>query len=274
MRKDHDHGIPAAAGIRDAASVMAYSHWLVMKAQTAGNLRFDGHTATAEERDITRALRELSEMIKNRLAVCPPEEVGDLLDCYDMTYRIAFSEEPDPGFIDRHRTRLLNCWKEGNRHIEESTLYSLLSPMTIRNCGLRDKRRYGKEWLSIRGKWMVTLKRHFRFPDATSYENYQRLALLMQEDLADCFNEDPERAEKAKRDWYEHNKVDDLSALGSQILRSYRRFANALYPHVLDCHEQTSLDNQILTELCTRTDLDPYDREAFHLALDHNRPQS
>ena len=77
--------------------------------------------------------------------------------------------------------------------------------------------------------------------------------------------------EEIKRRWYEHNKVDNLSTLGSQILRSYRRFASSLFPDVLGRKHQIALDNCILTELTTRTDLDPYDCEAFRLALEFNK---
>lgn len=243
----------------------------MMRGQHAGNLCFDGHTATAEERNITRSMQELSDLIKKRLATCKPEDVGDLLDCYDMTHRIGFKEEPSSEFLNSQRKRVLKAWMEGDRNIEESSLYILLSPMMIRNCDLKDKKQYEKAWLSIRDKWMETLKRHSCFPDATSYENYQRLALFMREDLTGYYDGDAERAEKAKRDWYEHNKVDDLSTLGSQILRSYRRFASTLFPDVLDYDEQIALDNNILLELSTRTDLDPYDHKAFLLALEYNK---
>lgn len=143
--------------------------------------------------------------------------------------------------------------------------------MMTRNCDLKDKKQYEKVWLSIRDKWMETLKRCSYFPDATSYENYQRLALVMREELARYYDGNTERAEKAKRDWYEYNKVDDLSTLGSQILRSYRRFASTLFPDVLDYDELIALDNRILLELSTRTDLDSYDRKAFLLALEYNK---
>ena len=102
---------------------------------------------------------------------------------------------------------------------------------------------------------------HNRFPDATTYENYQRLALIMHENLP----------EETKYTWYEHNRIGDLSSPGSTILRSYRRFANALFPDILDYDEHVSLDNKILEELCTRKDLNPYDRKAFRLALSFNK---
>lgn len=259
---------PQLSGTKE---IIGYGHWLVMRGQCAGNLCFDGHTATPEERDITRKLQMLSDMINRRLTTCKRKDIGGLLDCYDVTYRLGFRDEPAPEFIDRQRKRMLKGWLDGDRNIEESSLYSLFSPLMIRNCTLKDKKEYETVWRTIRNKWMETLKRHSCFPDATSYENYQRLALVMREDISDYFNGDTKCAKKAKLGWYEHNRVDDLSSLGSQILRSYRRFASSLFPDVLGRKPQLALDNRILAELTTRTDLDPYDCEAFRLALEFNK---
>lgn len=71
--------------------------------------------------------------------------------------------------------------------------------------------------------------------------------------------------------WYSRNRVEDLSKLSSQLLKSYRRFVSSLFPHVLDYEEQMHLDNLILEELSTRPDLSPHDRQAFLLALEYNR---
>lgn len=259
---------PQLSGTKE---IIGYGHWLIMRGQHAGNLCFDGHTATAEERDITRKFQMLSNLIDKQLKNCKQEDVGGLLDCYDITYRLGFNNEPAPEFIDRHRRRVLRAWLDGDRNIEESSLYGLLSPMMIRNCGTKDKKEYETAWLTIRDKWMETLKRNSYFPDATSYENYQRLALVNRENIIGYFNDDSKLAKKTKREWYKYNKVEDLSTLGSQILRSYRRFASSLFPDILEYDEQMDLDNRILTELSSRTDLDPYDRKAFSLALEYNK---
>lgn len=63
--------------------------------------------------------------------------------------------------------------------------------------------------------------------------------------------------------------ADKNSTIGSQLLRSYRRFASSLFPDVLSHEDQLVLDNSILTELSTRIDLDPYDREAFQMAREY-----
>ncbi len=78
------------------------------------------------------------------------------------------------------------------------------------------------------------------------------------------------RSESVKRRWYDCNKIEAFSKVSSPILRSYRRFASSLFPAVLDYETQLDLDNRILSELSTRTDLTPHDREAFAMALQYN----
>lgn len=76
--------------------------------------------------------------------------------------------------------------------------------------------------------------------------------------------------EQAKLKWYKINKINDLTTVGSLILIAYRRFVSSLFPTVLDYEDQVSLDDLILSELSTRSDLNSYDREAFHFALKFN----
>lgn len=173
---------------------------------------------------------------------------------------------PDEEFIDRQKLRIFSAWKSGKGQIEESVIFDLAGAEVRYH---REKAGVGylNAYQKIKEKWLFTLLRDNRFSDATTYENYQRLALMMHEN----FNGTITNAEAAKIKWYEHNKVEDLTTLSTQILRSYRRFASALFPSILEYEEQLELDNLILTELINRTDLNPYDREAFRLALKFNR---
>ncbi len=109
---------------------------------------------------------------------------------------------------------------------------------------------------------------HSCFPGVTAYENYQRLALIMREDIGLRIDGD---AEELKRRWYDFNRIDDLASESTSILKSYRRFVSSLFPEVLDFDEQTALDNRLLAELSRRRDLTPHDRAAYRLALEYNK---
>lgn len=257
--------------LSDTKEIIGYGHWLVMRSQHAGNLRFDNHTASPEERAIARDMQMITGLITARLSECNPEDVGALLDCYDLTYRLGYSREPSFDFVDSHRRRLFQTWQQGAREIEESSVYHMLSPHMIRDCSPKDKARYAAARLALRDKWLETLRIHSFFPDATACENYQRLALIMREDIAAGLGCDAIRARRIKREWYEHNRVDDLSTLATHILPVYRRFITSLFPDVLTRKARLTLDNHILSRLTARPDLDPYDRKAYLLALSHNK---
>lgn len=132
----------------------------------------------------------------------------------------------------------------------------------------RVDREYVSAYLSIKEKWISTLKKYNRFPEVTTYENYQRLALMMHENLD---KELGNNSGRVKHKWYELNKIDDFSTVGSVLLCSYRRFVSSLFPVVFDFDTQLELDNSILSELSIRTDLSPYDRQAFAMALEFNK---
>ncbi len=255
------------ANFGDTKSITAYTHWLVMRGQTAGNLRFDGHSATDEEKLVAEQCRALCDKISRRLAVSKDNDIPELLECFDMAYRIGNKCMPDSAFINRHKRRVLKAWKAGERKIEESSMFGIVAPEVSYHPETAD-REYVTAYRSIKEKWIATLRKYDCFPDVTTYENYQRLSFIMRENLD---LELGDNADDAKRGWYEHNRVEDLSALGSMILRSYRSFAGYLYPAILDFDEKMELDNRILSELSTRTNLDPYDREAFRMALEFNR---
>lgn len=253
--------------VRDARTITAYTHYLVMRGQAAGNLRFDGHSATADEKQVAEQCRWLCDKISSCIAVCKESDIPDLLECYDIAYRIGNKCMPDRVFINCHKHRVLKAWKAGHKGIEESSIFGMLAS-EVSNYTVGMDMDYITTYLSIKERWIFTLIKYDYFPNITSYENYQRLSFLMRENLT---QELGYNAEDLKRRWYEHNQVEDLSTLNSPILRSYRRFVCSLFPNVMDFDKKMELDNKIIAELTSRTDIDPYDREAFRLALELNK---
>lgn len=256
-----------------------------MKGQLAGNTKLYEHKATKEELGIAGECRDCSDKIARRLSICKETEISDLLKCYDLVYRIGYKKIPDSRFIVRCKDRAFKAWKSGKANIEESRIIDMIAS---------DAKYYpeaaGKGWsnayTSIMWRWVDTLKTHGTFPDTTSYEKYQRLSIIMFRNIDSYIHngipytksgnrgnrhidtdEDIRTSEDYKHIWYDHNKVKDIRVLPSQVLRSYRRFISSLPTDILGCDESMNLDTHILTELSTRTDLDPYDREAFRLAL-------
>lgn len=257
----------ASRSVDSTKSVMAYTRYLIMKAQTAGNLRLDGHAASAEEKDVEAQCRALCDRIARKLQTGKESEIPELIECYDILYRIGNRRVPDKDFIDRHKRRAFKAWKSGAISVDESKIISMIATY-VSYCPQNADKEYLEASRSIKERWFATLMKYSHFPDTTAYEDYQRIALMMREDLDRYFDGD---ADKVKRQWYESNRVEDLSTLSSAILCSYRRFAGSLFPAVMDYDEQLELDNLILAELVTRTDLHPHDRRAYRLALATNR---
>ena len=245
--------------------IAGYTHYLLMKAQLAGNFTHDGHKASGEELEIARECRSLITVIEKQLALCDDEHIPELLECYDMAYRTGFGRMPDSTFTAGHIRRLYKAWKNGNRHIEESVIFGIVAS-EIRRDREKASREYQETYRNIISRWTTTLLKHNSFPMATAYESYQRLALLMREDLSGyCENDN-----MLKQRLFERNKVDDLTTLGTRLLRSYRRYATSLFPDVLTYDCMAGLDRRILSELSSRSDLSPHDREAFRIALECN----
>lgn len=243
--------------------IVGYSHYLVMKAQLAGNLVLDGHNPSVEEQNIALKLREFCDVIDRQLSLCSEEEIADLIECYDLTYRIGYQRLPDKSKIDNHKHRLVRAWKSNKRHIEESSVFGMISGDVRYRSGNVD-RDFVDAYNTILKKWVTTLTIQSSFSDATAYETYQRLSLLMPLNLNNILGD---KAKEIKRKWYEANRVGDLPSLNSQILRSYLRFIGSLPPEVLDFKTTMDLKGKVLRELSGRKDLKPHDAEAFRMAL-------
>lgn len=245
------------------SSIVGYTHYLLMKGQLVGNLVLDGHRYSSEERNIAAKFQELSHLLALRLSVCKEHEVADLLECYDLTYRIGYQRIPDKVRINQHKHRLIRAWKSSNRYIQESSVFGMVSGDVRYSSGSVD-REFVDAYNTILKKWGTTLASYSSFPDASAYETYQRLSLLMPLNLDKALGS---KAQEIKRKWYKANKVDELSSLNSQILRSYLRFVGSLPPEVLDFKKVMDLKGKVLRELSRRKDLEPHDAEAFQMAL-------
>ncbi|MDE6026865.1 MAG: hypothetical protein K2G23_02200 [Muribaculaceae bacterium] len=247
--------------------IIGYGHYLLMKAQLAGNMRFDGHMPSRDQIEITRQCRSFCESVAKHVASFPIRDLPYILEYYELCYRIGYQQPPKGDFLSCNRERVFKAWVENRAAVEESALMGMMAAESRTN---KEKftKEYAKTYKTIMKDWVVTLKKFDTFPNVTSYENYQRLALIMRENLDRYLGED---SAEAKKRWYEKNKVEDTSLLGTYLLRSYRQFVNSLFPDVLDYDELIELDSRIIEELSLRRDLDPYDHQAFTQLLEFNK---
>lgn len=244
--------------------------YILAKAQLSGNMVFDGHAPSFEERRNAKECRILCGKVERRLQSCKVNEIPALLGCYDFLYMVGNRQMPAGDISDRCKRRVVDAWKRGDNTIKESDVFGLIAFDGAYPTGNTD-REYTILYRSIKERWLDTLSKFDRFPDVTIKENYERLALIMRENLDSRFGTD---SAKMKCKWYKANKISDLSTLTTTLLSTYRRFITSLYPEVLTHSEQLSLDNLILKELSSRPDLGHYASETYLLSLTYNNAHS
>lgn len=245
----------------------AQSLCVIMRSQNDGNMIFNGHNPSVRERNNAEESRRLCGRIERQLLHSPANEIAILLSSHNILHAIGYGRMPEPAFTDRYRRLAIGAWKDGDTRIEESDIFGLIILDSAYLPGKADSECAALHQ-SLKTKWLETLSKYGRYPDATTKENYERLAFIMRENIDRHFNEN---AAEIKRKWYEANRINDLAMFSTTILRTYRRFITSLYPDVLTYKEQLALDNRVLEELITRHDLNPYYREAYRIAISLNR---
>lgn len=243
--------------------VVAYTHLLLMMAQTGENFTFDGHKPDENEQRVTEEAKYMATRIEDLLQCCKAKDVQILLEFYDIAYRIGYRKKPSQDFVNRQEERAFQAWLAGDKEIEESQIISMLQPKVLfsRNSVAASQI---KAYENVIGRWVETLMKCDCFPNTTADENFHRLAIVMRTNLS-RFLGDGEIDEK--RHWYDCYRVNEISSLNTRMLRSYRRFNSSLYPYIMDFNENIAVDCNILEELVKRTDMNLYDQEAFRLAL-------
>lgn len=248
--------------IADTETAMVYSHYLAMKGQSVGLTILDGHKPKTEELELRREMCRTCDIIVKLLSKCDARNIADLTSCYTTLYMIGMHKLPDPAFVNAQRDKLFRCWMSGDKTIDESSVYSMLSHSMLSSNIPQPQR---QTLTDLRERWLRSLKKYNTFTDTTAYELYTRLSLIMRDNVDTYYNGN---GTAAKNTWYVKNKIADIKTVGSKILASYRRFVNGLYSAGMTFEEVRALDIELLKELTTRKDINDYDRMAYQLALE------
>lgn len=208
--------------------VLAQTQSVLTRAQEAGCYTLDGHEPTEEELAVRIEATDLAADIAEMLKTSADAEILPLAECYDLLFRLGHRRMPDTSFMDTLYRRAFTAWKEGNRDIEESSVFAMIASR-IRNPYFKVDPDQTRAYREILDRWLDTLDRFGRFPDVTTVENLTRLSLLARHRIRDRYS-DPTAA---RRRWYEANKIDDTAGLSPAILRAYRRFLSSMTPDVI-----------------------------------------
>lgn len=244
-------------------SKLAYYHYLAMKGQQAGLTNIAGHSPSAEDKQLQSEIRSAADRIAEALPHLPACQIAEMAGYYSMLYTIGYRKMPDLQLIAEQRDRLLQSWQSGDKTIQESDLYAMLSE-AARYPATPLRLEHMRTYVQLRDNWIDQLKRCGTFPATLTYERYRRLALITRENLETAYG--PDSAD-AKARWYEEYKIQDLTKESTPILAAYRQYIVSLFPTVLSIEAMKRQEATILKELLTRCDLDPYDTKAYRLAL-------
>lgn len=244
-------------------SVRAYSHYLTMKGQFIGLTTIDGHKPSVEEIEVRNEIRRTCDRVAKVLPNCMANDIASLTGYYSLLYTIGYCRLPETSLLEKQRDRLMRYWKSGDKTIKESDVYGMLSDSMHNPMNAMDSASY-QTFNKLRERWITTLKRHNSFPETDTYERYNRLALIMRDNVDSYFGGDSKVAKEA---WFENNKINQFSTVSTKILTAYRQFVCSLFPAVLSSREMKKLDVAVLKELVNRKDLNDYDLKAYQLAL-------
>lgn len=169
---------------------------------------------------------------------------------------------PNASLVGKQRDRLFRYWESGDKTIAESDIYEMLSDATVLD---KLPASQNSAFETLQRKWVNTLTQYKSFPAIDSYEMYQRLALMMRNNIDTYFDGD---STAAKEEWYKANEIPDITKVNSKILTAYSHFVNNLFPAVMEYDEMRIHYVRIVQELLTRNDLNEYDRKAYALELE------
>lgn len=262
-----DIPIPAACGVdlTDAASIEGYKYLLIKLYEKAGGLSFPQTKVTGEMRAIEREFVEFVRLLTPLLSTAPLPDLPNILDSYDVSYRLGYKCIPSVGQYRNARINAIQRWAKGERTISSDALALLIAPEVNRDIRTLDSR-YSAFYCQKLGEWVKIFAQHGRVPNVTLSENYEILCHLISTDLF-AYLGNTQKQQSAKRRWAEQNLVADISTLSTPALKAYYLFTQS----ALTLLDTTDIYPYYLAELSSRHDLDPYFRQAIELELDKER---
>lgn len=234
-----------------------------MKGQFIGLTTIDGHKPTVEEIEVRGEIRRTCDKVAKVLPNCKVNDIASLTGYYSLLYTIGYCKLPEAFILEKQRDRLLRSWKLGDKTIEESDIYGVLSD-SAHNSMSKMPSASSQAFNNLRETWVNTLKRYNSFPDTDTYEGYKRLALIMRDNVDSYFGGN---STVAKKTWFGNNKITQYSTVSTKILTAYRQFVCSLFPAIMSSRGMKKLDIDVLNELVKRKDLNNCDLKAYQLAL-------
>lgn len=207
----------------DTDSLISQARQLLSRYQAAGGGNPDGHRPSLEERAAAIEVRDLADRIAAMLPTADADSLDTLVDLHDILYRMGYYRAPSTELHSAARQRFVNAWLHGDKRISATRVAALVAKQIHRNQdGVSQKM---LDWYCrTMGDWCSQLSYADRFADIPPAENYNRLTIMLNENLWAYI---PGDQTSAKRRWINANTVSDPSALSPAVRDAYDSFIQA-----------------------------------------------
>lgn len=207
----------------DIDSLISQARQLLSRYQATGGGDIDGHRSSVEERSAAIEVRNLADSIAAMIPTADADRLDTLVDLHDILYRMGYYRAPSPALHIAARQRFVDAWFHGDKRISATRVAALVGRQIRRNPA--DVAPKMLDWYCrTMGDWCSQLSYADRFADIPPAENYNRLTLMLNENLWAYI---PGDQTSAKRRWINANTVSDPSALSPAVRDAYDSFIQA-----------------------------------------------
>ncbi|GEM_PF-2602903 len=204
-------------------SLISQARQLLSRYQTAGGGKIDGHRASVEEQTAAIEVRDLADSIAAMMPTADPDSLDTLMDLHDILHRMGYYRAPSPELHSAARRRFVDAWLHGDKRISATRVATLVAKQIRHNQADLPPKMI--DWYCrTMGDWCSQLSYADSFADIPPVENYNRLTIMLNENLWAYI---PGDQTSAKRRWINANTVSDPSTLSPAVRDAYDSFMHA-----------------------------------------------
>lgn len=246
---------------RDYNDIYGYGHLLISQAQKAGLMTFT--TAPSEGYDIICRIKQWIKWLDTNITHLPLSGLSPILDIFDLLHRLAYGR-PDHRFIATWHNRILQAWATGDKSIPEITILQNIRHR-LESAPLTVPERQAMHYFQAIERWIKESENTGRFTTGTLAEAFQRLAILLKEDLFAYLPD--QKAYKHKLIAAYTPYFNDLSAMDIPTLKALLTLTAAITPTHQTIDEMARHESDIIRHLTHTPTLNKHDREAYELDM-------
>lgn len=204
-------------------SLISQARQFLSRYQTAGGGLTGGHRPSVEEQTAAIEVRDLADSIAAMMPTADPDSLDTLMDLHDILHRMGYYRAPSPELHSAARRRFVDAWLHGDKRISATRVAALVGKQIRHNQADLPPKMI--DWYCrTMGDWCSQLSYADSFADIPPVENYNRLTIMLNENLWAYI---PGDQTSAKRRWINANTVSDPSTLSPAVRDAYDSFMHA-----------------------------------------------